>query len=297
MRWTAALVGLAILLAGCTNGEAGGQDSTELLFDETPVVAGKGLIRGIVVDPSIAPVMGALVALNGQAETTSTTAQGAFVFTDLEPGTYFLQVSKPGWTTVQQSTEVQANVREPPVVKVAMEKIPGAEPRAETVNLEGYLSCSVGTPLTLHDCNTVEEQRGALFFPIDGMPQWIQTEVTWESTQAAGDWLYIIQGVCECDGTSIASQGFDSRFDETAEATSPYIVRVDQDFLEANDVGGENREISIDVSASGPEPGTTNGSGIALNQRFQVYVTFFYNFEPDAGWTFVGDGPYPVPPA
>ena len=67
------------------------------------------------------------------------------------------------------------------------------------------------------------------------------------------------------------------------------------DYLEDIDAGGENGEIGIDVSASGPEPQTTNGSGVALNQRFQVYATFFYNFEPDPEWTFVEDGPYPVP--
>lgn len=295
MRWVALASVAALLLAGCSSGDGKRQQEIEELFEDTPQAAsGKGVIRGIVLDPSLAPVGDAKVQLDGMPDQT-TDETGIFVFLDLAPGTYFIQASKPGWTQVQQSTEVVADVQEPPIVRMAIERVPGAEPRAETMSQDGYLSCSVGTPTSIFDCNTIEEQHGALFFPIQGLPSTVQTEITWESTQAAGDWLYVIQGVCGCGGESIATYDFDRRFDETAEATSPYIARATADFLKDNDAGGENAELGIDVSASGPEPGTTNGSGIALNQRFQVYATFFYNLEPDPEWSFVEDGPYPVP--
>lgn len=37
------------------------------------------------------------------------------------------------------------------------------------------------------------------------------------------------------------------------------------------------------------------GLGAALDQEFEVFTTNFYNFQPQDGWTFVDDGPHPVP--
>lgn len=296
MRWNVLAVLAVLLLAGCSSkGDGKGGEDLEDLFEVAEVGTGKGLIRGIVLDASLTPVPGATVKLVGQEDRT-TDGNGIFVFSDLDPGTYFLQASKPGWTEVQQSVDVQADVAEPPIVKVSIERIPGAEPRAETLVLDGYISCSAGTPVSFHDCNTVEEQRSRVYFPIQGRPQWVQTELIWDSTQAAGDWLYVVQGVCACADGEVPDVG-PGRFDETPEATSPYIARATPDFLADQDAGGENLELVVDASASGPEPETTNGSGIALNQRFQVYATFFYNLEPAADWMFVEDGPYPVPPS
>lgn len=296
MRWNALVIVAALLLAGCSS-KGGGTEEQRLedLFDETTVGTGKGLIRGIVLDPALTPVPGATVKLVGQEDKT-TDDNGLFVFSDLDPDTYFVQASKPGWTEVQQAVDVLADVAEPPILKVAIERIPGAEPRAETLVLDGYISCSAGTPVSFHDCNTVEEQRSRVYFPIQGRPLWVQTELVWESTQAAGDWLYVVQGVCVCGDDEVPDVG-PGRFDETPEATSPYIARANPEFLADQDAGGENLELVVDASASGPEPDTTNGSGVALNQRFQVYATFFYNLEPDAEWSFVEDGPYPVPPS
>lgn len=37
------------------------------------------------------------------------------------------------------------------------------------------------------------------------------------------------------------------------------------------------------------------GLGAALDQDYEVFTTNFYNFQPRDGWTFVADGPHPVP--
>ena len=100
-----------------------------------------------------------------------------------------------------------------------------------------------------------------------------------------------MQAVCACEDGELPDVGPD-RFDETPDAQSPYIARATTEFLDDHRDAGE---LVVDASASGPEPETTNGSGIALSQRFQVYATFFYNLEPDPEWSFVEDGPYPVP--
>lgn len=47
----------------------------------------------------------------------------------------------------------------------------------------------------------------------------------------------------------------------------------------------------VNMSASGPALGT----GVALEQEFQVYATFFYNMDPLDDWLFTRDGEHPVP--
>ena len=286
----------SLLLAGCSGGGGGaGEGGFEEGFEDTAVARGKGLIRGVILDPAITPVAGATVKLAATGQEATTDEGGLFVFADLDPGTHFLDASKPGWTSTQQSVDVVADVAEPAIVKVMIQRIPGAEPRAVTVRLEGFISCSVGTPVSFHNCNTTEPQRSALFADFEGRPSAVQTELMWESTQALGDWLYVINAVCECGGQVPPDAGDERRFDETDSATSPYIVRFDGDWLDDNDAGGENAQVGVDVSASGPEPETTNGSGVALNQNFDLFVTIFYNLEPDPAWSFVANGPYPVP--
>ncbi|MEK6985976.1 MAG: carboxypeptidase-like regulatory domain-containing protein [Candidatus Thermoplasmatota archaeon] len=294
MRGIAFLAVASLFLAGCSGA---GDESTSTVdpFAETPDLAsGKGLIRGLVLTPGLVPVKGAIVELPTFAPNQTTDDNGAFVFADLEPGTYFLKVSKPGWTTLQQSADVAANDPEPAILKIAIERIPGAEPRALTLRLNGYISCSIGLPVTFLDCNTIEEQMSRLHFGIEGKPDWIQTEILWQSSQPTGDWLYVIQGLCSCEG-GIPDVG-GARFNETAEARSLHVARASPGFLKEHEVGSaEAKELVIDVSASGPEPATTNGSGIALSQKFEVFATFFYNLDPDPAWTFVEDGDYPVP--
>jgi hypothetical protein len=280
------LVTLAsLVLAGCADSGKSAEDKNREIFGDTSnVESGKGLIRGLVLTPALVPVPGANVELVGTGKNETTKETGAFVFV----------VSKLGWTKIQQSVEVVANKADPPIAKVQLEKIPGSEPKAMTLQQDGFISCSIGTPQTIHDCNTTAEQKSTLFWNIEGRPQWIQTELVWRSTQPTGDWFYVIQAVCECGGR-LPAPNSGMRFNETYEATSPHVAKAIPEFLQKNDVGGANKQVVIDVSASGPEPEVTNGSGVALNQAFKAYVTFFYNFDPDPAWTFTADGPYPVP--
>src|SRR5690348_1474885 len=112
---------LAGLLAGCaSNPPTSTATGPQPTFDELGLEAtsSTGVIRGLVVDDAIRPVPGVKVSVNSQppAETT-TTDQGTFGFDGLAPGTYFLQVSKPGYIAGQQSVDVVAGVAEPPIAK------------------------------------------------------------------------------------------------------------------------------------------------------------------------------------
>jgi hypothetical protein len=302
MRGIAFLAILGLLLSGCS-GNDGKQDADEDLFDDAPQAAlGKGLIRGLVLTPALVPVPGATIQMTSSGLNENSDENGAFVFADLEPGSYFLEVSKPGWTTVQQQAEVVADEQEPPIVKVAIDRLPGSFPRAVTLQQDGFISCSVGTPRTYSSCAIDaigQEENPEIYYTIDGVPSAIQTEIIWDSTQPTGDWLYVVQGFCTCDGgvPDLVEEG-GARFNETESATSPYVARASNAYLKEWNVGSDPSvaQLVVSVSSSGPEPETTNGSGVALNQAFSVYATFFYNIpEPDPAWTFGANGPYPVP--
>src|SRR5688572_11370662 len=104
-RFVAVMLVVAVL-AGCSEapGEADpGLPAAE--FEDLVVTQSTGAIRGIVVSEAIVPIGGADVAVTGTALTTVSDEDGTFVFSSLEPGTYFLEVAKEGYFTTQASTD------------------------------------------------------------------------------------------------------------------------------------------------------------------------------------------------
>lgn len=295
MRWSAVWLGLAVMIAGCSDDSAKNEQEDDPFddFDDEPLDAGKGLIRGVVLDPSIAPVVEATVTIQGTEISTATNENGAFQFRDVDPGEYFVQAGKPGFTTVQSSVQVVADERSPPIVKLQIEALAGTEPRAETISGDGFVSCSVGLPVIATSC-AVAEEKTTIQVTIAGQPDWIQTETIWESTQPAGDTMYTIQAICDAsfcpdnDGDSLT--GFPSRFAEGS-VQSVFVARAGPDFIAERNLSAiDDPVVAVDMSADGPALAT----GVALDQRFTVYVTLFYNVEPDEGWTFIEDGDYEV---
>src|SRR5437868_9225531 len=97
-----------------------------LLFSSTAWSQGTntGSVAGLVTDQSNAVVPGATVTLTdpstGTSQTASTNENGRYIFVNVKPGTYNMQISKDGFTTtkvsqisveVQQSTTLNAALR------------------------------------------------------------------------------------------------------------------------------------------------------------------------------------------
>ena len=116
---------LVPLLAGCADEAAPEVDDfAQNLDQELQATEDTGIIRGVVVDFAIVPVADATVTLTGLDRSTQTNEAGAFGFDGLEPGTYFLEISKLGYNSTQASTDVEAGTDTPPVVKVRLEAAP-----------------------------------------------------------------------------------------------------------------------------------------------------------------------------
>lgn len=108
-----------IVLAGCSDKPTAPEEDTE--------PATTGSIRGVVVTPTIQPIVGAVVSIDALGTEKQSDLFGRFRFTDLDPGTYVLRVSAerhdPTNLTVQVAAGASARPRVvldpilPPVVQ------------------------------------------------------------------------------------------------------------------------------------------------------------------------------------
>jgi hypothetical protein len=289
----AALV--AVLFAGCSDGSPGAEPEPFVepeAFENLEVTESKGLIRGLVISETITPIPGAQVGLRlaeGVKEQV-TDEQGAFVFGDLEPGDYFLEVSKAGYFSVQASAVVVAGVAEPPIVKVQLVVDVANQPFTELLQWNGFFGCGTGTNAgggigfnpCAADAIACDEADVCLLnssnthfftFGTAQMPDFGQAEAIWTGNQPLGNALNLgwhDEGTADYKSTS---------------GESPLVLPTTQEeILEAHDSDIEGLLVRI-------FPGTGQELTVTVQQRFDVYVTYFYGFVPREGWAFVTDGP------
>ncbi len=290
----------ACVLAGCTDPpSATAQEAEPAAFEEVEVTDTTGAIRGVVVNEAIVPLAGANIALTGlsSAPNQTTDDQGAFIFNGLEPGTYFLQASLAGYFTVQQSAEVVAGDREPPVTKIQLLADRAAQPYTQSLKWEGFLACGVmwssgtlaGMPYPVYIasyfganvCGLTDDRFiGNFDFAEGRIPDYVQANGVWDGTQplsndltlgfwrgGSNDWKFVY-------------------------GTSP--LNIETNRTEIVDTFDENKtDLPMRMF-----PGQSDDPAslvVTTNQAFTVYQTQFYGFVPRAGWQFIIDGPCDTP--
>lgn len=289
----------AVALAGCTDGGAETPQGDPALDDlDLQASDSTGIIRGIVIDASITPVVGATVTIQGSGASTTTNENGAFGFGDLEPGTYFLDAEKPGFASVQTSTEVVAGIDQPPVLKILMEAVPGTAPFVQDIYLRGYLTCGAAVFATSVGCTTFGPVADAIgdqsIFSVDFdlLPRWVQGELVWDATQpAAGAFIWEIV-------RSEEPQTPQPHIGYRETKVSPALAYLNETVV------AEHGEWILDKGVDfrffgGPHPLCEGiygfGCGLTLEQEVEIFIHNFYNFSPDEGWRFTADGAHPVP--
>lgn len=294
------LVVLITAFAGCSDAKAPPTPDDHAFQDfDDDVTEGKGMIRGIVVDATITPVQGAQVTLKGSETTTTSNEAGAFQFTDLEPGAYFLDITREGYGAVQANTEVIADVT-PDVLRIQLTADPDSLPTALTLTLDGYIGCSwqVAHAVFSGDwCDGVDDDIPTDYsLGLGQAPDAAQVEVQWESTQQLGSEMTLfvcMQGVSDCNS--------DGRLGNQA-GPSPIICR----FNTTQGCGGggqgfsawewtDTLEVRVGTSCFTGcvyqgEAGF--GLGLVVGQKYDSYLTYFINTEPTDDWAFVNDGEY-----
>lgn len=312
-----------ILLAGCASSGDSVSDEEQAAFEDLDLAATEttGLIRGVVVDEAIRPLVGATVEArgpNGEDLSATTGEVGAFGFDGLQPGTYFLKVRKLGYHEVQQSAEVVAGVAEPAAVKVVLPADAAGIPYSVTLSWDGFVQCSTDavaacagpdaasqvtclatsggqppippSPVPVCMGNVTGEDFDEWFL-IDGVPTFVQVEMAWESTQTVSKTFSINVRAAERE-TYLG--GFYEFSIDGASGPSPLTVKVDEEEIEDSELG--NRTGLITAVFSGAAEGNPTGiGGFMVQQRFSVFVTVFYGYTPPEDWTFVATGEVPPP--
>jgi len=300
MRLQAILAGLlmlAVALAGCSDSGSKTNEGEKPPISVGPVEEGKGVIIGVVVDDSIRPIVGATVMVVGHDLTTKTDEAGAFAFKDLEPGSYFVKASKPGYRETQQSVEVVADVKDPKVTRLLLEIDPETTPYFQgPFKWDAYLECTVGAFVDEGNYGSVNcgtdyvvsgESGNTMSYELDGVPTYVQSEIVWTGAGEVGSSLVASHNIPDAshqDGVDDYTQQFGS---------SPLVLRSNETQFSERGVGTEF-PLNIRLFASGQEgdPGS-----LFLNQEVTVYTTIFYNYQPSEDWLFIedSDGDPPMP--
>jgi hypothetical protein len=294
MRFLTIAMLVAVSLAGCA-GEATPAANAEGAFDDftdVEVDSTTGVIRGLVVDNAIVPIADATVAITGQDMTTTTNENGAFLFSGLEAGNYFLKITKPGYGSVQQNVAVVAGVEKPAITRVLIEQIPGSEPVVDALAWSGFLGCSMRYFIEGRTCpgaDTIWTNHAFIVdYELEKVPTYVVSEMRWENSQTLG-----------------GEMSYNIRRDDTSsdttdiEGTSPLSLTVDEQM--ATDAGfGVDSPLRIIVftahlQETEPPAGGLWGLGMQIDQRFDTYTHVFYNYAPPEDWRFISDGEAPAP--
>ena len=278
-------------------------DFEELALEAT---ATTGVIRGIVVDAAIRPIAGAVVTLKGTPPTTvETTADGAFGFDQLQPGTYFLTVHKLGFADVQQSADVVAGVEAPPIVKVQLVSDGKPAPYYAEYKVEGIIECgssAIALCGGVHDAVVIlcvnsggaaclpqptNDAYSAFLWLDGGTPDYIQTEMVWESTQALGNEMYYALRYAEKEtyDNGMYEGGIDS-----FEGPSPLLGSVSGEDAEEAELGNRTGLVFSIFSGAQEYP-----AGVTVEQSYTFFIHAFYGYQPPEEWRFTSEGSVPPP--
>lgn len=324
-----AVIGL-FLVAGCS------QPAPPTAGTDARLDSGEGILRGVVVDDAIRPVADALVSLTGQesVRNATTDAEGLFSFQGLAPGTYVVQASKPFYAAHQQAVVVQSGVGEPDLVKFQLVFEPSSVPFASVYKYDGLHECGTNVMRVCSNVNiatwivlcantgiclgNVTSDQSLFFQQIDGAPTFLQAELFWQPTLPGGEALTLLVG----GGTEEELRtGIGLPAYNLTSGPSPLMVRITnhegdgawcrnvpdppcgERALEESRIGVERALLGqIDAGPSVKADtacGTVSpcGVGHSTQQKFTLYTSVFYGYEPPLEWRFTDEGQMPAPPA
>ncbi len=300
------VVALLVLvgLAGCAQGNSPTDSSSDAPGVEVKSTATTGIIKGVVVDSGIRPLVKAVVTIKagGKILTNMTNNSGGFGFANLDPGTYFVSASKAGFLTGQTSAEVKANDDSPPSVRLVLEPDRAySKPYYSVQKQAGYIECTTSVIATCGAPNVVSnvllcpafniclgnitDDRFGIDFYYEPNASMIQSEMFWDTSQALSPELTLsMENISECVAPG-------DSYNEGVTGTSPIFNIADAKEIAAGTIGGR---CSIFHSVfSGGVGGTP--AGVTAQQKFEIISHSFYGYNAPEGWRFSKDGNPPTP--
>lgn len=177
--WLAAVLLVGLVLAGCTGdtiGPAAGDDAP---------AAGGATLRGTVLTEELAPIAGALVAVEEAGANATTATDGTFEVSSLDAGTYRVVAQAIGFIGQAQTISVGAD--ETTNVQFRLERAPVQEPYKEVLIFEGYEVCTLVLGVTVQQPPCTETPETEFVHKMEDSWRYLVTEMDWETSDSM--WL------------------------------------------------------------------------------------------------------------
>ena len=290
-----------VVLAGCAASESASNVSLEALED-------MGAIAGVVVDEAISPVPDVNVALVRSGNTdavlnATTNAAGEFQFEAVEPDLYLLNIVDPRFQNTTQEVTVLAG--EVSAARITLIGLPGVVPYTVVYMKSGLISCNIPIIVESLTCNSGstgvvppankdfrhEIPTGHQLIVIEqewpsadeSMTIWVERNYPPEEDKPADRFL-IKMGQSVMRIVMSPEQAFCC---STSEIPKVPVPPSNQNFslqLRSFYAGKYQPEINqtlaiVCITYYGSD--ACRGVGVALDFRFQQYVTGFVNYRPN----------------
>jgi len=274
-RDIAMLAACILLLAGCTSSKA-----------PTPAATagpGVGSLHGVTVSEAIVPLAGVTVTLQPGGRNATSDAAGSFAIDGLAPGGYTLVAHLARYQDAQTAVQVEPGAAGPPV-RIVLAADQAALAYVEAYSFEGAIDESFNVAGARGNSGSTT----AAYNMSARAPDFIQSEMVWESTQSFGS---------DLDLTAVANDGNATIPDfAEVEGPSPLLMKINGSLIQQYHLGPKVRFELWVFSGQAQEPVPGRGVGVAANQRFAIYTHMFYGYLPPDAWRFSSDGD-PPPPA
>lgn len=310
--WLVVALLAGLVMAGCTDGTPAGVGPEG---PDDPSGGGGAVLRGTVLSEELAPVGGALVAVDEVAQAT-TAEDGTFEVTGLAPGSYRVVVQAIGFIGQAKTVDVQEG--EPTEIQFTLSAAPIKEPYRELLIFEGYEVCSLVLGVFVFSPPCTEDPQTSFVVNMSESWRYLVVEMDWETSDSM--WLILTpeDGACNTgadnwcwnqlgtaplrieggpeDEQHARQYALDGETPMPAEAFS---LEVDATYGgmfrdEVNGTLGDqcNLVISTVLGVFGqqwnPNLGCGLGYGYSTGVRFTYYVTVFHWEPPEAPGAYTG---------
>lgn len=289
---------IAVAFAGCADSPEPVQEGPEVEVGDTTAA-----IRGVVVDEAIIPVPDVTITLN-DGQNTVTDENGEFAFSNIDPGTYFVQAQKFGYEDIQTSIQAEAGIDQPPLVRIQMVTIVGFNPFLENLKFDGFYECAFAMWFITDSCDFAV--RTAHDAGVSVLPRNLQNNVNTEYYDMIASGQSLIQEgwFSTSDVPNFRFSVAASPIDNACDCSSVYLEHISNTGYSLGRLDkGETAwpdpadEQSLEYAVRGFIPFQEGLADVAtgFNVDFTIVTTVFHGYSAPEGWTFEDADNFPAP--